>query len=184
MLAMSSMSHVSVKHIKLLRRKSPSNRTDAVNSSILFWRARTFDRVIVRKGCLLPRFFSRSLTPPLDPRFLLFFSFPTTSTVSQRFSFKSGHRVWRWKENENSLVYLGKMADLSYPCSPSEENLRHKVTQKAVHHHKQNTLGCHLHTLVCTLSQMYNVHKKHNSTMTRKQIDEPRVSHRVAPLLA
>ena len=33
-------------------------------------------------------------------------------------------------------------------------------------------------------SQMYNVHKKHNSTMTRQQIDEPRVSHRVAPLLA
>ena len=64
------------------------------------------------------------------------------------------------------------------------ENLRHKVTQKAAHHHKQNTLRCHLPTLVCTLSQMYNVHKKHNSTMTRKQIDEPRVSHRVALLLA
>ena len=64
------------------------------------------------------------------------------------------------------------------------ENLRHKVTQKVALHHKQNTLRCHLHTLVCTLSQMYNVHKKHNSTMTRQQIDEPRVSHRVAPLLA
>ena len=64
------------------------------------------------------------------------------------------------------------------------EYLRHKVTQKVAHHHKQNTLRCHLHTLVCTLSQMYNVHKKHNSTMTRQQIDEPRVSHRVAPLLA
>ena len=64
------------------------------------------------------------------------------------------------------------------------ENLRHKVTRKVAHHHKQNTLRSHLHTLVCTLSQMYNVHKKHNSTMTRKQIDEPRVSHRVAPLLA
>ena len=64
------------------------------------------------------------------------------------------------------------------------ENRRHKVPQKAAHHHKQNTLHCHLHTLVCTLSQMYNVHKKHKSTMTRQQIDEPRVSHRVAPLLA
>ena len=51
------MSHVSVKHIKLLRRKSPSNRTSAVNLSILFWRARTFDRVIVGRGCLLPRVF-------------------------------------------------------------------------------------------------------------------------------
>ena len=104
MLAMSSVSHVSVKHIKLLRRKLPSNRTSAVNSSILFWRARTFDRVIVGRGCLLPRFFSRSLTPPLDPRFLLFFSFPITSTMSQRFSFKSGHGVWRWKENKNYRV--------------------------------------------------------------------------------
>ena len=72
MLSMSSVSHVSVKHIKLLRRKSPSIRTSAVNSSILFWRARTLDRVLVGRGCLLLRFFSRSLTPPLDPRFLLF----------------------------------------------------------------------------------------------------------------
>ena len=64
------------------------------------------------------------------------------------------------------------------------ENLRLKVTQKVAHHHYQNTLCYHLHTLVCTLSQMYKVHKKHNSTMTRQQIDEPRVSHRVAPLLA
>ena len=61
-----------------------------------------------------------------------------------------------------------------------KENRRHKVTQKVAHNHKQNTLRCHLHTLVCTLSQMYNVHKKHNSTMKRQQIDEPRVSHRVA----
>ena len=40
------------------------------------------------------------------------------------------------------------------------ENLRHKVTQKVAHHHYQNTLRCHLHTLVCTLSQMYNHHKQ------------------------
>ena len=73
MLSMSSVSHVSVKLFKFLRRKSPSNRTSAVNFSILFWRARTFDRVLVGRGCLLPRFFSRFLTPPLDPRFLLFF---------------------------------------------------------------------------------------------------------------
>ena len=121
MLSMSSMSHVSVKHIKLQSQKSASNGTSAVNSSILFWRARTFDRVIVGRGCLLPRFFSRSLTPPLDPRFLLFFSFPITSTMSQRFSFKSGHGVWLWKENKNSRVYLGNMAGLSCPCSPSEK---------------------------------------------------------------
>ena len=56
-----------------------------------------------------------------------------------------------------------------------------QVTQKVAHHHKQNTLRCHLHTLVCTISQMYNVHKKHNSAMTRQVIDEPRVSHRAAP---
>ena len=108
MLSMSSVSHASVKLLKFLRRKSPSNRTSAVNLSILFWRARTFDRVIVGRGCLLPRFFSRSLTPPLDPRFLLFFSFPITSTMSQRFSFKSGHGVWRWKENisnNNNTLY-------------------------------------------------------------------------------
>ena len=121
MLSLSSVSHVSVKRIKLLRRKSPSNRTSAVNSSILFWRARTFDRVIVGRGCLLPRFFSRSLTLPLDPHFLLFFSFPITSAMSQRFSFKSGHGVWRWKENKNSRVYLCKMAGLSCPCSPSKK---------------------------------------------------------------
>ena len=121
MLSMSSMSHVSVKHIKLLRRKSPSNRTSAVSSSVLFWRARTFDRVIVGRGCLLPRLFSRSLAPPLDPRFLFFFSFLITSTMSQRFTFKSGHGVWRWKENKNSRVYLCKEAGLSCPCSPSEK---------------------------------------------------------------
>ena len=106
MLSMSSVSHVSVKHIKLLRRKSPSNRMSAVSSSVLFWRARTFDRVIVGRGCLLPCFFSRSLTPPLDPCFLLFFSFPITSTMSKRLSFKSGHGVWRWKENKNSCVQV------------------------------------------------------------------------------
>ena len=127
------MSHVSVKHIKLQSRKSASNRTSAVNSSILFWRARTFDRVIVGRGCLLPRFFSRSLTP-LDPRFLPFFSFPITSTMSQRFTFKSGHGVWRWKENKDSrgylcktktpittYYYLCKMARTSCPCSPSKK---------------------------------------------------------------
>ena len=178
MLSMSSVSHVSVKHIKLLRRKSPSNRTNAVSSSVLFWRARTFDRVIVGRGCLLPRFFSRSLTPPLDPRFLLFFSFPITSTMSQRFTFKSGHGVWHWKENKNSRVYQDGGSLMS--VFTLKENRRHKVAQKVAHHHKQNTLRCHLHTLVCTLSQMYNVHKKHNSTMTRQKVDEPRVSHRVA----
>ena len=62
-----------------------------------------------------------------------------------------------------------------------KENRRHKVTQKVAHHHKQNTLRCHLHILLCTLLQMYNVHKKQNSTMTRRQIDEPRVSQRCAP---
>ena len=183
MLSMSSMSHVSVKHIKLQSQKSASNRTSAVNSSILFWRARTFDRVLVGRGCLLPRFFSRSLTPPLDPLFLFFFSFPITSTMSQRFTFKSGHGVWRWKENKNSCLPTEDGGSLMSVFT-LRENLRHKVTQKVAHHHKQNTLRCHLHTLVCTLSQMYNVHKQHNSTMTRKQIDEPRVSHRVAPLLA
>ena len=155
MLSVFSVSHVSVKHMKLLRRKSPSNRTSAVNSSILFWRARTFDRVIVGRGCLLPRFFSRSLTLPLDPRFLLFFSFPITSAMSQRFSFKSGHGVWCWKENKNSRVYLCKMAGLSCKYSPSvRENRRHKVAQKVADHHKQNAVRCHLHTLVCALSQM------------------------------
>ena len=37
------------------------------------------------------------------------------------------------------------------------EDLRHKVTKTVALHHKQNTLRCHLHTLVCTLSRMYNV---------------------------
>ena len=120
MLSVFSVSHVSVKHIKLLRRKSPSIRTSAVNSSCFFCRARTFDRVIVGRRCLLPRFFSRSLTP-LDPRLLLFFSFPISSIMSQRFRFKSGHGVWHWKKNKNSRVYLGKMAGLSCPCSPSEK---------------------------------------------------------------
>jgi len=121
MLSMSSVSHVSIKHIKLLRRKSPSIRTSAVNSSCFFYRARTFDRVVVGRGCLLPRFFSRSLTPPLGPRFLFFYLFPITSTMSQRFRFKSGHGVWHWKKNKNSRVYLGNMAGLSCPCPPSEK---------------------------------------------------------------
>ena len=56
-LSVSSMSHVSVKHIKLLRRKSPSNRTSAVNSSSWYCKARTFDRVIMGTVCLLPRVF-------------------------------------------------------------------------------------------------------------------------------
>jgi len=171
MLSMSSMSHVSVKHIKLLRRKSPSNRTSAVNSSILFWRARTFDRVIVGRGCLLPRFFSRSLTPPLDPHFLFFFSFPISFNNVTKVHFQIGARCVAL-EGEQKLSCL-PMQDGGSVMSvfTLRENFRHKVTQKVAHHHKQNTLGCHLHTLVCTLSQMYNVHKKHNSTMTRKQID-------------
>ena len=123
MLSMSSMSHVSVKHIKLLRWKPPSNRTSAVNSSILFWRARTFDRVIVGRGCLLPRFFSRSLTPPLDPHFLFFFSFPISFNNVTKVHFQIGARCVAL-EGEQKLTCL--------PMSvfTLRENLRHKVTQK------------------------------------------------------
>ena len=184
MLSMSSVSHVSVKLLKFLRRKSPSNRTSAVNLSILFWRARTFDRVIVGRGCLLPRFFSRSLTPPLDPRFLLFFLVSDHFNNVTKVPVQIGARCVAL-EGEQKLSCL-PMQDGGSVMSvfTLRENLRHKVTQKVAHHHYQNTLRCHLHTLVCTLSQMHKVHKKHNSTMTRQQIDEPRVSHRVAPLLA
>ena len=184
MLSMSSVSHVSVKLLKFLRRKSPSNRTSAVNLSILFWRARTFDRVIVGRGCLLPRFFSRSLTPPLDPRFLLFFLVSDHFNNVTKVPVQIGARCVAL-EGEQKLSCL-PMQDGGSVMSvfTLRENLRHKVTQKVAHHHYQNTLRCHLHTLACTLSQMYKVHKKHNSTMTRQQIDEPRVSHRVAPLLA
>ena len=158
MLSMSSMSHVSVKHIKLQSQKSASNVTSAVNSSILSWRARTFDRVIVRKGCLLPRFFSRSLTLPLDPRFLLFFSFPITSTMSQRFTFKSGHGVWRWKENKNSRVYLCKMVGLSCPCSPSEKISGTKS------HRRQHTTTNRIHFAAISIQLYAHFHKCTTST--------------------
>ena len=160
MLSMSSTSHVSVKHIKLLRRKSPSNRTSAVNSSCFFQRARTFDRVIVGRGCLLPRFFfSHSLIPPLDPRFWLFFSFPITSTMSQKFRFISRHGVWLWKENKNSRVYLGNMAGLSCPCSPSEKIFGTKS------HRRQHTTTTRIH-FAAIFIQLY-AHFRKCTTSTR-----------------
>ena len=61
------------------------------------------------------------------------------------------------------------------------EYLRHKVTQKVEHHHKQNTVRYHLHTLVCTLSQMYDVHKtQHNDETASSVTIKPWVSHRIA----
>ena len=144
MLSVSSVSHVSVKHIKLLRRKSRSNRANAVNSSILFWKARTFDNVCYHAFSVALSLLS------IHASFHFLFSL-----MSQRFSFKSGHGVWCWKENESSRIYLCKMAGLSCKYSPSvRENRQHKVAQKVADHYKQNAVRCHLHTLVCTLSQM------------------------------
>ena len=133
------------------------------------------------RGCLLPRFFSRSLLLSIH-----------TSCSFSRFQ---SLQQCTTSTNRGTVYGVGRRTKQKLTCLPRQdggslrsvftlrENFWHKVTQKVAHHHKQNTLRCHLHTLVCTLPQMYNVLKKHNSTMTRKQIDEPRVSHRVVPLL-